>query len=90
MLKYSLLGLMKSLAVEYDGKKISINALSPSMMETKFLSDIDERIVQINAKNSRFGKNASVKDIVPALEFLLSDASNYMNGANLNLSNGEV
>ena len=36
--KYALLGLMKSLAADYEGKAININAVSPSMIETKFLT----------------------------------------------------
>lgn len=35
MAKYTLLGLMKSLAADYAGKNVCINAISPSMIETK-------------------------------------------------------
>lgn len=90
MEKYLLLGLMKSLATDYEGKEININSLSPSMIETKFLNQIDDRIIQMNAENSAESRNASVSDIVPAIVFLLSDAANYMHGVNLNLSNGNT
>lgn len=90
MIKYTLLGLMKSLASDYSGKKININAISPSMMETKFLSNLDSRIIEMNAANSNENKNADVCDIVPAIRFLLSNDSNYINGINLNVSNGNV
>lgn len=88
MEKYLLLGFMKALAADYEGKEININSVSPSMIETKFLNQIDDRIVQMNAENSAESRNASVSDIVPAIVFLLSDAANYMHGVNLNLSNG--
>lgn len=90
MIKYTLLGLVKSLASDYSGKKVNINAISPSMMETKFLSNIDSRIIEMNAANSNESKNAIVCDIVPAIRFLLSKDSNYINGINLNVSNGNV
>lgn len=34
--KYALLGLMKALAVEYADRGITVNGVSPDMMETKF------------------------------------------------------
>lgn len=90
IVKNALLGLVKSLASDYEGKKININALSPSMIETKFLNNIDERIIQMVKENSPECRNATVKDIVPVIKFLLSDAANYMNGVNLNVSNGSA
>ena len=60
------------------------------MMETKFLDNVDERIVQLNAYNSVGKRNAQVSDIVPAIRFLLSDASNYLHGTNLNVTNGNI
>ncbi len=90
MVKHTLLGLMKSLASDYNGKKININAISPSMIETKFLDNVDSRIIEMNAKNSVGNTNARVSDVVPAVKFLLSEDSNYINGINLNISNGNV
>ena len=90
MIKFTLLGLMKSLASDYSGKKININAISPSMIDTKFLNSIDSRIIELNATNSNGNKNANVCDIVPVIKFLLSEDSNYINGVNLNVSNGNV
>ena len=87
-IKYALLGLMKSLASDYSGKSININAVSPSMIETKFLKNIDERIVQMVAENSPEKRNANPEDIVPVVQFLLSDTANYMHGANLSVTNG--
>ena len=90
MTKYTLLGLMKSLSSDYAGKNVCINAISPSMIETKFLKNIDDRLIQLNAQNSTLGKNASVKDIVPGIRFLLSKDSDFVHGINLNISNGNV
>ena len=88
--KFALLGLMKSVAADYEGKLININAISPSMIETKFLSEIDERIVEMNAVNSSEKRNAKVEDIVPVIKFLLSSESDYIHGVNFNVSNGNV
>lgn len=88
--KYALLGLVKSLASDYAGKNVCINGISPSMVETKFLSDIDERFVTINAENSVDKKNATPVQIIPGIIFLLSADSDYITGINLNISNGNT
>ena len=86
--KAALYGLVRSLAADYLGKGVNINALSPSMIETKFLQNIDERIVQMTAEKSPEKRNATPADIVPVIQFLLSDAANYMHGRNLNVTYG--
>jgi 3-oxoacyl-[acyl-carrier protein] reductase len=83
MAKYALLGLMKSAAAEYEGKGIYINGISPEMTDTGFLSNLDARIVEISAKNGRFGRNLTVDEVVSGILFLLSDDINCMNGENL-------
>ena len=90
MSKYALLGLMKSLAADYAGKNICINAVSPSMIETKFWKGVDRRLIEQNAEKSINGRNASVVDIVPAILYLLSEDSDYIHGINLNISNGNI
>ncbi|MBD5133215.1 MAG: SDR family oxidoreductase [Clostridiales bacterium] len=87
--KYAQLGFLKALSVEYARKNVQINAVSPSMVETKFLDDLPELIVQKSAQEHPLGRNARVEDIVPAIEFLLSDGSGFMTGQNLLISGGE-
>lgn len=90
MTKYLELGLMQSIAAEYAGKKININGLSPDMVETKFLSEIDKRYIEINAKNSVTKRIADKKEVSDVIQFLLSQESNYMHGCNLNVTGGNI
>lgn len=87
--KYALLGLMKALAAEYAEKKLNINAVSPDMMETKFLLNIPDLIVQANIESSPMKRLASVNDVVPAIRFLLSDEASYITGQNINIAGGK-
>jgi len=87
--KYALLGLMKSLASDYADKRIQINAVSPEMIETKFLSDISEHIVEQNAASSPIGRNLNVEDVIPTLEFLLSEGSDCITGENIAITGGK-
>ena len=86
--KYALLGLMRALASEYADKKITINCVSPSMIETKFLSLINKRIVELSAEMHPLKRNAKVTDVIPSLLMLLSDDAAYITGANLQITGG--
>lgn len=88
--KYAQLGFVKSLAAEYAGKSVQINAVSPSMMETKFLMDMPHLVAEQNAAGHPLKRNAAVEDIIPVIEFLLSDQSGFMTGQNLLVSGGCV
>ena len=86
--KYALLGLMKSLASEYADKSLMINCISPSMINTEFLSEINDRIIELTAESHPLKRIAEVSDVVPSIVFLLSDGSDYINGVNLPVSGG--
>ncbi len=88
--KSMLYGVVKQLAADYTGKLVNINAVSPSMIDTKLLSEVDPKIIELARENSPEKRNATVDDIVPSICFLLSEDSNYLNGVNLNVTNGTV
>ena len=89
LVKYALLGLMKSMAVEFADKGINVNGISPNMMETKFLDNIDGKIIEMNREASTMKRNVRVEEVLPAIHLLLSEGSDYMNGVNLNLTGGD-
>lgn len=89
IVKYALLGLMKSMAAEFADKGVNVNGISPNMMETKFLDNIDGKIIEMNREASAMKRNVRVEEVLPALHLLLSEGSDYMNGVNLNLTGGD-
>lgn len=86
--KYALLGLMKALATEYADKKITVNCISPSMIDTKFLSLINERVVELSAEMHPLKRNAKVSDVIPSIVMLMADDAAYINGVNLPITGG--
>lgn len=88
--KYALLGFVKALAAEYAEKGININAVSPSMIETKFLSDTPHLIIEQSAMENPMKRNASVDDVIPLMAFLLSEEASYITGQNIAISGGSV
>ncbi len=87
--KYMLLGMLKSIAVEYASKNIQINMISPSTVETKF-NLANAMTVAIAAKNNPLKRNANVNEIIPAIKFLFSDYNTYITGVNIPITAGEV
>ncbi len=87
--KSALLGYVRAAATEYGEKGVCINGISPNMMETKFLQNIDEKIVRMTADSSALKRNIRVEETVNGIAYLLSDEASYVNGINLNLSGGD-
>lgn len=87
--KYALLGLVRAAASEYAGKGVTVNGLSPNMMETKFLAQIDPRSIEMNAQSTAMKRNISLDEVCAAMEYLLSDEASYIQGVNMNLSGGD-
>ncbi|MDA9279884.1 SDR family oxidoreductase [bacterium] len=89
-IKFALLGLVKSLASEYSDKNIQINAVSPSMIETKFLDNINEKLIELNSFNHPLKRNATIKEVTPIIKMLISKESNYINGVNIPITGGSA
>lgn len=80
--QYTLLGLIKSLASEYGSKGLIINGISPGMIETDFISELSQYVVNNNAKLNARGKNLSSADLIPSIKYLLSETEG-INGQNI-------
>ncbi|MCE0722424.1 MULTISPECIES: acetoacetyl-CoA reductase [Legionella] len=86
--KAGVYGFTKSLAQELMSKNITVNSLSPGYVDTRLMKgirpDILEGIIaQIPAK-----RLAKTQEIAWAVEFLISDKSRYITGANLSVNGG--
>lgn len=81
--KFALLGLVKALASEYAAKGIRINGVSPEMINTKFIQALPSNVLD-DVKKSRSSKRLlEVEDILPTIEFLLSEVSDSITGQNI-------
>ncbi len=88
--KYAQLGLVRALASEFSAKRLNINAVSPTMVETAFLEKLPERMVEIAAAGNPFHRNATPRDVAGAVRFLLSADADYLTGVNLPITGGAV
>jgi 3-oxoacyl-[acyl-carrier protein] reductase len=85
--KYGLYGLMKALTAEYASKFVTVNAVSPSMTDTRFLA-IPDLVKRANADASPIKRLLTVEDVVPAFEFLLSPGADCITGQNIAVTAG--
>ena len=90
MVKSTLQGLAKSLAADYASFGVTVDCVMPSMMETKFLADTSDLIVQASAEANPMKRNARVEDVVPAMAFLLSEEAGFITGVTLPVTGGSA
>lgn len=82
--KAGLWGLTQYLASYWGGKGVRVNAVTPGGV----FSGQNETFVRNYSSRVPLGRMASGRDIVNALTFLASDASEYINGHNLVVDGG--
>jgi 3-oxoacyl-[acyl-carrier protein] reductase len=90
VVKYAQLGLMRALAAEYAGTKLTVNAVSPSMVATRFLEDLPEVAVEMTAASSPHKRHATPDEVAGAIAFLLSPAADYISGAVIPVTAGST
>jgi NAD(P)-dependent dehydrogenase (short-subunit alcohol dehydrogenase family) len=87
--KWGMVGLTKSLAVEYAARGIRFNCLSPGLIDTQIWTDIQAGAEDLEAclahwrSNIPMGRVGTIREIGCAAAFLASDEASYITGANL-------
>lgn len=88
-MKYALLGLLKSLVAEYGEYGIQFNGVSPSMIDSKLLDNLDPLVKEISKESHPLKRLITKKEIVEFIDFLVKNDSKFLTGNNFNLSGGE-
>ena len=86
--KYALMGFTKSMAIELSKTNITINMISPGMVDTNLISHLPPKLIEIEAHRNPMGRIAETVDIAKVVSFLLSDSSDYLNGVNIPVNGG--
>jgi NAD(P)-dependent dehydrogenase (short-subunit alcohol dehydrogenase family) len=90
--KAGVVGLTRALAREVGGDNITVNAISPGFTQSETqMATTSNAYVANKADETKSLKRAQVPDdLVGALMFLLSDASNFMTGQTMNIDGGQM
>ncbi len=90
--KAGVVGLTRALAREVGPDNIAVNAISPgfTQSETQMATSSNAHVANRSMVNKAFDRVQVPDDLVGALMFLLSDASNYMTGQTMNIDGGHM
>ena len=86
--KAGIVGMSKSLAIEYAKKNININCISPGFIRTAMTDKIDEKFKDIIISKIPSARLGEPDDIANAVLFLASSHSDYINGETLHVNGG--
>ena len=78
--KAGIIGMSKSLSIEYAKKNITINCVSPGFIVSEMTSKIPEKIKTILLSKIPMGKMGSGDDVSNCVAFLSSDEAAYITG----------
>ena len=86
--KSGIIGMSKSLAIEYAKKNININCISPGFIETKMTDKISEDMKSILISRVPMNKLGHRFDVSNTVAFLSSDAASYITGETIHVNGG--
>ncbi|SVB08898.1 uncharacterized protein METZ01_LOCUS161752 [marine metagenome] len=86
--KAAIVGMSKSLAIEYAKKNITINCVSPGFIQSKMTDDIVESIKAVLTSRIPMAKLGKGEDVANTVAFLSSDAASYITGETIHVNGG--
>jgi len=86
--KAAIIGMSKSLAIEYAKKNITINCVSPGFIQSKMTDGIVESIKAVLTSRIPMAKLGKGEDVANTVAFLSSDAASYITGQTIHVNGG--
>ncbi len=86
--KAGIIGMTKSLAIEYAKKNITLNCVSPGFIQTRMTENIIESIKAVLTSKIPMSKLGTGEDVANTVAFLSSDAASYITGETIHVNGG--
>ena len=86
--KAGIIGMTKSLALEYAKKNITLNCVSPGFIKTNMTENILESVKVILTSRIPMSKLGSGEDVANSVAFLSSDEASYITGETMHVNGG--
>ena len=86
--KAGIVGMSKSLAIEYGKKNIKINCISPGFIKSDMTDKINEDYIQKLREKISLNKFGIPEDVANAVIFLSSSMSDYITGETIHVNGG--
>ncbi len=88
--KSALIGISKNLAQELGPKGITVNMVSPSLVDTDMVANVPERFREMIVARTPMRRLANPEDVAGAVLMLVSPYSAFITGDNLLVTGGDV
>ena len=86
--KAAIIGMSKSLAIEYAKKNITINCVSPGFIQSNMTDKIVESIKAVLTSRIPMSKLGTGEDVSNTVAFLASDFASYITGETIHVNGG--
>ncbi len=86
--KAGIIGMSKSLAIEYAKKNITVNCVSPGFIQSKMTDNIIESIKSVLTSKIPMSRLGTGEDVANTVAFLSSDAASYITGETVHVNGG--
>jgi len=86
--KAGIIGMSKSLAIEYAKKNITINCVSPGFIQSRMTDNIVESIKAVLTSRIPMAKLGTGEDVSNTVAFLSSDEASYITGETIHVNGG--
>lgn len=88
--KSAIVGLNRSLALEFGPMGIRFNVVSPGVTDTKMISEIPEKARLLIKMQTPLRQIAAPEDVAGSIEFLLNEKSKHITGEIIRVCGGQV
>ena len=86
--KAGIIGMTKSLAIEYAKKNITINCISPGFIQSRMTDNIIESVKAVLTSRIPMARLGKGEDVANSVAFLSSDEASYITGETLHVNGG--
>ena len=86
--KAAIIGMSKSLAIEYAKKNITVNCVSPGFIVSDMTMNIAEKVKLYLTSRIPMGKLGTGDDVSNSVAFLSSDQASYITGETIHVNGG--
>ncbi len=86
--KAGIIGMSKSLAIEYARKNITVNCVSPGFIKSRMTDNIVESVKAVLTSRIPMSRLGSGEDVSNTVAFLSSDAASYITGETIHVNGG--
>ena len=86
--KAGIIGMTKSLAIEYAKKNITLNCVSPGFIQSKMTDNINESVKAALTSRIPMSRLGNAEDVANSVAFLSSDQASYVTGETIHVNGG--